>query len=223
MHTSSVCAGVSVCVQAVCTQVCPCTCVSVYMGVCVCMGVPVYTCACASVCVWGGPQGWTGVETRQAFWAEVGTFYGPLSVKVGPGSLPSPTIHGSILRAGKLRLPRPSRLLRGSWAGCPRQAGLGPAWKRGMAVEVSLPGQNTSTPGALGRKRGSSPTSFPSSTMLPPASVPSRPSPSHKAPLQAPDSPPGALVFQAVVPSAAPLCISVTSVPVALGTSAVQV
>lgn len=108
---------------AVCTHVSPCTHASVYTCVCVCTCVPVYMCTCASVCVFGGPQAWTGVETRQAFWAELGTLYGPLSVKVEPGPLPSPSAQGSILRAGKKRLPCPSQPLWGSWAGCLQWAG----------------------------------------------------------------------------------------------------
>ena len=167
-----VCAGLR---MAVCTHACPCTRVSVYACVFLCTRVYVH------LCVFGGPQGWTGA--RQAFWAEVGTFYGPLSVTVGlVPSHPPPPMEAS---RGLEREGCPSRPLRGSWADCPQQAGLGPAWKRGMAVEVGLPGQTTSTPGALGRKRGSSPTGFPSSAMLPPASVPSGPSPPHQAPLRA--------------------------------------
>lgn len=136
VHACVPCAGLHV---AVCTHVSPCTRASMYMCVrvhvcpctCVCTRASVYvytraflcTCVHVHLCVClGVPRralGWRPGRRSGLSWG----LYGPLSVKVGPGPLPSPSAQGSILRAGKRRLPCPSRPLRGSWAGCPQWAG----------------------------------------------------------------------------------------------------
>lgn len=153
------------------------------------------------------------METRQAFWAELGTFYGPLSVKVGPGPLPSPSAWkekaatslpatagklGWVPSVGRVGTCVEERQDRGGRSPRPdHQHAWDPGQETGL-ISHDLSQQHDVT------------SCFRPFQALP---VPQGSSTGVLTPLQ---------VFQAVVALAAPLCISLTSMPMALGTSAVQ-
>ena len=186
----------------------PCTRVSVYAHV--------FLCTCASVCVFGGPQAWTGVETRQAFWAEL---WAP-ECEGGVWSPPIPLRPGKHPESWKEKAAMPLPAAAGKLGWVPSGGRVGTCVEERQDRGGRSPRPDHQHAWDPGQETG-----FISHDLSQQLDVTSCFCPFQALPAPQVSSV-GVLtplqVFQVVVALAAPLCISLTSMPMALGTSAVQ-